>query len=234
MLAFAGGGLALPASGSRRVFAFRKNTVRANCIEESIMPKIDKAAVDLFQEKAKPVSIQMVTVKDLDEAMRYAVDVCEKKEPFKPMLPLPDDAARRKTLAAPGLEDKEYAALSAVGKEKGFEMIRAGLRSHLAGIDVAFTVAELGIAETATSVMQCASEDLRLSTMICEVHVLALAKSKILKTSYDAEAFLHKAMAKGPNYTSFISGPSRTADIERVLTLGVHGPLELHIAFMEE
>ena len=41
-------------------------------------------------------------------------------------------------------------------------------------------------------------------------------------------------MAQGASYLSFISGASRTADIERGLALGVHGPLELHILILED
>jgi len=41
-------------------------------------------------------------------------------------------------------------------------------------------------------------------------------------------------MKSAPRYLSFISGASRTADIERVLTIGVHGPRELHLLILDE
>jgi L-lactate dehydrogenase complex protein LldG len=201
---------------------------------------INKAAVDLFKEKAKPASIEVVVVKNLEAALEYAIEVADNAALGK-LMPVtpgasapPEDPNRKKTLAAPSIGEESYKILAQKGEAKGLEMIRANLRSYLAGVDVTFTVADMGIAETATCVAENNSEDYRLATMICETHVLALPMSEIVKTSYEAEPFLNAAMAREHNYTSFISGPSRTADIERVLTLGVHGPLYMHVALMEE
>ncbi len=208
------------------------------------MSKVDEAAVELFKKKAVPVSIQVVEVKDLKEAMNYALEVCERKDFCQLLLTgceqdLSDSGQAHcerpvaKVVAAPNLGKKDYATFAKLGEEKGFSVIRDGMRGHLAGIDVGFTTADMGIADTATSVMECHSEDARLATMVCEIHVVALPKSRIVGTSYEAEDYLRKLMSDGPMYTAFISGPSRTADIERVLTIGVHGPLELHVALME-
>ena len=195
-------------------------------------------------KKAAPVSIKVVEVKNLPEAMAYAMEVCEKKDFCELLLSGCGEAlstsgaahcvrSEVKSLAAPGLSDKDYAELEKLGKSKGFTMLRANMREHLAGIDVAFTEADRAIADTATCILESMSEDLRLATMVCEIHVIALKKSLIANNSYEVEGYLHKLMEGGPNYTAFISGASRTADIERVLTIGVHGPLELHVALME-
>jgi L-lactate dehydrogenase complex protein LldG len=208
------------------------------------MSKKAETAVELFKRKAEPVSIRVTEVKDLKEAMAYALDICEKKDACQLLLTgceqnLSDsgqahcERPQAKVVAAPALGKKDYAALAKLGEEKGFTVIREGMRNHLAGIDVGFSTADMAIAETATCVLECQGEDARLAGMVCEIHVIALPKSRIVNTSYEAEEYLHKLMSDGPMYTAFISGPSRTADIERVLTIGVHGPLELHVALME-
>ncbi|MDR2051454.1 MAG: lactate utilization protein [Deltaproteobacteria bacterium] len=203
------------------------------------MAETEDPLVSLFKKRATAVTAKVVEVKDLREAMSYALEVCEKKD-FCEQVYVGDNVklgsygkAAQKMLAAPGLSKQNFAMLEKNGKEKGFTVIRGGLRAHVSGIDVGFSTAEMGIASTGTCVLTLNNEDMRLTTMICEAHVVALPKSRLVNDLEDAENFLNKIMNKGVMYTSFISGPSRTADIERVLVIGVHGPLEMHVALME-
>jgi L-lactate dehydrogenase complex protein LldG len=201
---------------------------------------INQAAIDLFKAKAKPVTIEVVEVKNLEAAMDYAVETAEKSEPAK-LMPITEDRkildadpSRKKILAAPSLSDADYQALSQKGLAKGLEMVRSDMRRFLAGFEVAFTVAGMAVGETASVISENNDEDYRLATMVCETHVVAVPKSKVVKTLMEVVPFMTEALGRESNYTSFVSGPSRTADIERVLTLGVHGPLYLHVALMEE
>ena len=141
---------------------------------------------------------------------------------------------QEKIIAAPGLDQAQYAALSDRCAAKGYTCMRSGMRTHLSGVDIGFSVADLGIAETGTLVVHCPSEELRLATMLCEYHVCLLSRSKIVSDAFAADQHLLERMHKTPDYTAFITGASRTADIERVLALGVHGPLELHILLTED
>ncbi len=201
--------------------------------------------VDAFIGKAELVSAKVSRVKNLEEAFAYTVALCDGKD----MCPLlvsgcelslsePSmQLCREKTgkiIAAPGLDPDKASDLRSLCTDKGMELIDSGLRRHLGGLDIGFTVCDLGIAETGTLVLNSSSEEVRLATMVSETHVAVLPVSKLRATSYDAETELVEFMEKKPSYLAFITGASRTADIERVLALGVHGPLELHILLWED
>lgn len=201
--------------------------------------------IELFTEKATAVSAVVTEVKTPVDALDYVVDICEKKEACQLLAsgceaPLSDKAEalcgakQEKVIAAPGLDEKLFKQLKTRCDKKGFKLIDSGMREHLAGIDIGFTEVQHGIAETGTVVVESSSEELRLATMVSEIHVALLPKSRIVDDSYDIEDYLLGAMKKTPNYHAFITGASRTADIERVLALGVHGPLELHILLLED
>lgn len=198
-----------------------------------------------FVDKARLAAAQVSEVAGLQEAIDYTLDLCGSRgacrikvsgceEPLSSPAEELCLAKEEKIIAAPGLDPQTFALLSAGSRENGFTCLDSGLRQQLAGVDIGFTYADIGIAETGTVVLNCPGEELRLATMICEYHVCLLAKSKIVADAFAAEEQLFSYMGHGPNYTAFITGPSRTADIERVLTIGVHGPLELHLLLLED
>ncbi len=83
--------------------------------------------------------------------------------------------------------------------------------------------------------MKSDDETLRIATMLSTIHIAVLPISKIKETSTDIEEVLDTILkSESPSYTAFITGPSRTADIERVLAIGVHGPIELHVLLMDK
>lgn len=198
-----------------------------------------------FVEKAELVSAAVTNISNEDDALQYVIDLCDKKEACQLLasgceLPLSDkaedlcDGKQKKVIAAPGLKKDLFKKLASQSDKAGFECIDSGMRDRLAGIDIGFTFAEYGIADTGTLMIDCPSEELRLATMVSEFHVCVLPKSKIRANTYAVEKMMLTRMNKKPNYMAYVTGASRTADIERVLALGVHGPLELHILILED
>jgi L-lactate dehydrogenase complex protein LldG len=200
--------------------------------------------IENFRTAAEKVSAVVSEIRTLDQAFSYAVKLCGHKEACRLLISGCEESLstsadalcgrkQKKLIAAPLLQEEDAARLATLCDEGGIGFVQEGLRKHLAGIDIGFTVADFGIAETGTLVIDSSSEELRLATMISEIHVAVLPKSRIRSTALELEAALREMMGAAPSYCAFITGASRTADIERVLALGVHGPLELHILLME-
>lgn len=174
----------------------------------------------LMRSQAEAVQVVVREVADLAEACRYAADLTARQGGG--------------VVAAPGWPKKKLPSLKKIFVGEGLEFLTDNLRSRASDLYTGFTRADYGIAETGSLVLESSSEDVRLATMLSEVHVAVLLKSKIVPDSLALESTMVKRFQKPPCYFSFITGASRTADIERVLTIGVHGPQELHLLLLEE
>jgi L-lactate dehydrogenase complex protein LldG len=102
------------------------------------------------------------------------------------------------------------------------------------GIQNALVEAEFAIAETGSVVIDSSNENLRLATCLSEKLVVILFLSKIVESMHDVAEFLEERTSGVGGYVAFITGASRTADIERVLTIGVHGPKEMTVIILND
>ncbi|MGZ6230256.1 MAG: LUD domain-containing protein, partial [Syntrophales bacterium] len=93
------------------------------------------------------------------------------------------------------------------------------------------TGALVGIAETGSLLLTSGAGETLKASLLPEIHVVVLKTSRILPTLTDALALPEVGTASAG---VIITGPSRTADIEMTLTIGVHGPGELHVFLIDD
>ncbi len=210
------------------------------------MPDPDLDPVKLFRKNAPLMAVTLVEAASLDEALDYALNLCRQKAPCEILIREDGKAygpesenglptSLQKVLAAPGLAKCDmaaYARLHAKAQAAGVLCIKENLRQYSGGYDVGLAFARLGIADSVTCLVESSDEDVRLSTMTCEICILLLPRSQVITHLEEAAPVLREMLA-GPGFAALITGPSRTADIERVTTLGAHGPVELHIVLLE-
>ena len=177
--------------------------------------------IQQMKEKAEAVQVIVSTIHTMEDAFQYTIDITKKQG--------------GRTVVAAGLKAKEQGYLKNECEASGLRLLEFPLRPHANEIHTSLTIVDGGVAETGTLVLNSTSEDVRIATMLAETHVAVLPASKIKPDTTALEDELNAMLkADAPSYTAFITGASRTADIERVLAIGVHGPQELHILIMEE
>ena len=105
---------------------------------------------------------------------------------------------------------------------------------NLAGCDASVTGCEYLVARTGSIVLSAAATDGRTASVYAPVHICIAYTNQLLYDVKDALiALKDKYEGNLPSFISFASGPSRTADIEKTLVTGVHGPKEVYLFLVD-
>jgi len=191
-------------------------------------PPYEQPLVDVFEAALAAVQGVSHRCTTVDEVADIIARACQEQGQTQVLswapeaLPLPGLVealnARDITLVASRLQDDRGKALN-------------DLRPFLIGV----TGAAAGLARTGSIVLHADSHRGRLASLIPDIHFALLWESDIYVDIADwiATDAAAEEIAASSN-TVIITGPSRTADIAQTLTLGAHGPRELHVALLRK
>jgi len=172
---------------------------------------------EAFKQKLEAVSGECYRVKSTGE-----------------LLPLISDLLKRKNVKSVAYVDSpiiRQANLRALDQE--FEVYSSDHRNTAPLVDAGITEMQWGIAELGTMVQTAVDINERLVSCLPPIHIALLRTKRIIPTLMETMATLHR-LPEIPGFVGFVTGPSRTSDIERVLTIGVHGPGEFIAILVDE
>jgi len=84
------------------------------------------------------------------------------------------------------------------------------------------------IAETGTVLLLSAPDQPKVTALLPETHLCVVRASRLLDTMEESFALLRAEVGEPPRAVFYVSGPSRTADIEQTIVIGAHGPYRVH------
>ncbi len=172
--------------------------------------------LEMFRARAEAVSAEVHRVEGRAEALAFVEELLRKAG-------VADETGARAVWAAgPLVTGAAREALARRLPGLTFAVTREAAAESRVGV----SEMEWGLADTGTVVQDATEPALRLVSTLPEIHVALLAEDHILGSLADVLPRLDPGRSP---YISFLTGPSRTADIERVLTIGAHGPVRLVI-----
>ncbi len=185
------------------------------------LPASSQAALfEEFKTRATAVAAEVITVTSGMEALEAVKKLAASVNAKKIV------AVNCPLQAAVGLHD-ELAKL-----DLALYTTKEDIAAHAETADMGISGVEFGVAETGSVCQDAYAVEGRLVSTLTPIHVVFLDSSKIVPAVKDAFEIFSAVFQRG--YLSFITGPSRTADIERVLTIGVHGPSRFIIIAVDQ
>ncbi|HXI24291.1 MAG TPA: lactate utilization protein [Pyrinomonadaceae bacterium] len=173
--------------------------------------------LDLFRQALEAVSGHCSIVQSIDEAARAVQQVVDERKARR--VAVSDSIVVKRIL---GQLKTEAVFLDAPNQSELFEC------------DMGITATQWAIAETGTLVLESERERHRLASLVPPVHVAIIEAGRIRRTMSEILQLIKNSEVGLSRTVTFITGPSRTSDIELTLAIGVHGPGELHVIVIDE
>ena len=192
-----------------------RRLTRMNADQICVNPRQSAAAADLFRLNLEAVNGHCVIVQgetEIARAFTRIITDLQKTDIRAQRIAISDNPLVERLMH---LTDLEIEALTIAPND-------------IFSYDVGISTVQAAIAETGTLVLVSADERHRLVSLVPPVHIAIVDASRICETLAEALTLLRNGRELSRAVT-FITGPSRTADIELTLTVGVHGPQELYV-----
>lgn len=222
-----------------RIFPETSDKVSQNLLQavQSRTPQERETLLALLMDQAGPLNLHVTPVADPAEAARQIAALVRRKNPEwgekKALIrwshPLLDALDLESVLADQHIPVHTTAMDSHADLQGQRQVIRENTIASFMGI----TAADYCVADTATIVMKTHPHQGRAVSLVPSVHVAVITTDQILSNLAELYAVLEDEKNTPENglthHMVFISGPSKTADIELTMVHGAHGPKEMHI-----
>jgi len=204
-------------------------------------PSERKTLLEKLIEAATPIRLQVTPVSSHDAAAEAIAALAEQKQPEwgseKQIIAWRDPCIDRLNLEGPldrlKIPLHRTEPLDPSAGLSMDRMVRERERESIEAAYIGITSADFCLADTATLVLRNRSGQPRSAALIPAIHVAVLPLDRILADMKELFALLRwdeRFRSEGlSNYMAFISGPSKTADIEATMVHGAHGPREVHL-----
>ena len=162
-----------------------------------------------------------------------AVHRTQKRDVITTIVGVLQEKGARSAMVADDLGIFRASVVAAIGGA-GIEVLGGATARDAEPAEAGVSRARFAVAETGSVAVTGNELQPRLATMIVPLHVVLVDETRVLESLDEAGAEIEELMTSGTRCVSLVTGPSRTADVEKTLAVGVHGPREVVVVLVED